>query len=321
METKFKLLDSPVGDAFAGPAYGEKLKSKGLGQVIGVVAAVAAVSTGVGMVGLAGGLGSAAGLAGGAMVAGGVLSGVGAITGDKKLSKLGTTLTLAGGIGGVATNAFAGNTALNAGKDGLFRGMDAGFSGTSSVEAANKAKIAADAANTAGAINVAPGSNTYLQPGKTGVDAFGFKQVAPATNAVTAGGAGAAGGAGGFGAELAGMKMADKLMLGTLGAQTVGPLLSGQADIDKQKAEAEARLADAQAKMTSLQGDQLALEKMRMANQSSVPLNLDPNAPNYAQLKAQAAATGIPTVDVMNMAEMWQKPRGILNNAAQTGVA
>jgi hypothetical protein len=39
-----QFLDIPVGDPYGGPAYGQKLKGGGgLGKVLGVVAAVAAV--------------------------------------------------------------------------------------------------------------------------------------------------------------------------------------------------------------------------------------------------------------------------------------
>lgn len=44
---------------------------------------------------------------GGLMVAGGVLTGLGALTGNKKLSQLGAIAGLAGGIGGLATGAWA----------------------------------------------------------------------------------------------------------------------------------------------------------------------------------------------------------------------
>lgn len=110
---RLSMLEMPVGDAFAGPAYGEKLKGGGgLGSIIGVVAAVAAVSTGVGMLAGAsmfGGAGISAltGLAGGAMVAGGVMQGVGAITGDRKLSQLGGTLTMIGGVSSLAADYMA----------------------------------------------------------------------------------------------------------------------------------------------------------------------------------------------------------------------
>ena len=94
-----QFLDIPIGDPFGGPAYGQKEKKGGLGKVLGVVAAVAAVATGYGAFALAKGF-TAANIAAGAMMAGGVMQGVGTITGNKKLAKIGGYLSLAGGIGG-----------------------------------------------------------------------------------------------------------------------------------------------------------------------------------------------------------------------------
>jgi len=54
-------------------------------------------------------------IAGGVMMAGGVLSGVGAVTGNKKLAKIGGIMSLAGGIGGLAASA-----ANSAGVGGAF---------------------------------------------------------------------------------------------------------------------------------------------------------------------------------------------------------
>lgn len=107
-----RFSEMPVGDPLNGAAYGEYLKSKGVGMIIGVVAAVAAVATGgatlaayaAGTAGVS--LGSA--IAAGAMVAGGVMSGVGAVTGNTKLTKIGGILTLAGGIGSIAAGMVSG---------------------------------------------------------------------------------------------------------------------------------------------------------------------------------------------------------------------
>ena len=94
-------MDAPIGDPYSGPAFEEKLKSKGLGMVIGVVASV--MTMGAAMPMLASGV-LASQIAGGAMMAGGVLTGVGTITGNKKLTKIGGVLSLAGGIGGAVFN-------------------------------------------------------------------------------------------------------------------------------------------------------------------------------------------------------------------------
>jgi hypothetical protein len=102
-----------IGDPFGGPASGSREKSKGLGMVIGVVAAVATAGAGMALWST----GTLAGqLAGGAMIAGGVMSGVGAVTGNQKLSKIGGYLSLAGGIGGFAAGAMGGLGANAAGE-------------------------------------------------------------------------------------------------------------------------------------------------------------------------------------------------------------
>jgi len=118
-----RFSEMPIGDPLSGAAYGEYLKSKALGAIIGVVAAVAAVATGgatlmayaAGTAGVS--LGSA--LAAGAMVAGGVMSGVGAVTGNKKLMKIGGVLALAGGLGAMVTGGLGnvGNVAAASGSE------------------------------------------------------------------------------------------------------------------------------------------------------------------------------------------------------------
>lgn len=124
-----RFSEMPVGDPMSGACYGEYLKSKAIGAIIGVVAAVAAVWTGGATLAAYAAAGSTvsigSAIAAGAMVAGGVMSGVGAVTGNKKLMKIGGVLALAGGLGSMAASA---------------------FSGTSTVagEAANAAPVAAD---------------------------------------------------------------------------------------------------------------------------------------------------------------------------------
>ena len=78
---------------------------------IGLIAAVGSVGAGMAAVGgtmagfAAAGLGTQ--LVAGAMIAGGVMTGLGAITGNKKLQKWGGVLSLAGGIGGLASGAWS----------------------------------------------------------------------------------------------------------------------------------------------------------------------------------------------------------------------
>ena len=78
---------------------------------VGLIAAVGSVGAGMAAVGgtMAGFLGAGLGtqLIAGAMIGGGVLSGIGALTGNTKLQKWGGILSLAGGIGGLATGAWS----------------------------------------------------------------------------------------------------------------------------------------------------------------------------------------------------------------------
>ena len=94
--------DMPVGMPMDGAAYGEYLKSKGLGMIIGVVASI--VTIGAALPLLASTV-LATQIAGGIMMAGGVMSGVGAVTGNKKLMKIGGIMSLAGGVGALASGA------------------------------------------------------------------------------------------------------------------------------------------------------------------------------------------------------------------------
>jgi len=124
------LSEHPVGDPFAGAAFGEMHKSKGLGMVIGVVAGLATAGAGWGMMAAGGGLmsGSLGALAGGAMFAGGIATSLGAVTGNKKLTKVGGILSLAGGVGSLAADGLA----MAAGTEGARLGgtASAGWSST-----------------------------------------------------------------------------------------------------------------------------------------------------------------------------------------------
>lgn len=111
-----RFSEMPVGDPMSGACYGEYLKSKAVGAIIGVVAAVAAVWTGGATLAAYAAAGSTvsigSAIAAGAMVAGGVMSGVGAVTGNKKLMKIGGVLALAGGLGSMAASAFSGTSTV-----------------------------------------------------------------------------------------------------------------------------------------------------------------------------------------------------------------
>lgn len=126
--------DMPVAGPMDGAAYGEYLKSKGIGMILGVVASV--VTMGAAAPLLASTV-LATQIAGGVMMAGGVLSGVGAVTGNKKLAKIGGIMSLAGGIGGLASNALNG-----AGVGGAFA------SGSGSEAVSNMANSFMDSASS-----------------------------------------------------------------------------------------------------------------------------------------------------------------------------
>lgn len=113
-ERKFKPLfdEGPVGDPFGGPAYGQLEKSKGLGMVVGIVASVVTMGAALPMLASTA---LATQIAGGVMFAGGALGGVGAVTGNKKLSKIGGIMSLAGGLGGLAAGGLS-----SAGAGGAF---------------------------------------------------------------------------------------------------------------------------------------------------------------------------------------------------------
>lgn len=168
-DLKHRIHDMPIGDPLAGAPYGEYLKSKGLGMVLGVFASVATM--GAAMPLMAAGASLASQIAGGVMMAGGVLSGVGAVTGNKKLSKTGGIMSLAGGVGALAIGVTGGASgavgqSLGSGSDALATMSSSFMDSAKSVsggllysdQGANAAKgaseIAVDApADVAGTIN------------------------------------------------------------------------------------------------------------------------------------------------------------------------
>jgi len=119
MQAPFKIKESvPLtwrmreDDPYEQMQIGAPNKSRAIGMVLGVVASV--VTMGAAAPLLAAPV-LATQIAGGVMMAGGVLSGVGAVTGNKKLAKIGGIMSLAGGIGGLAASA-----ANSAGVGGAF---------------------------------------------------------------------------------------------------------------------------------------------------------------------------------------------------------
>lgn len=147
-----RFSEMPVGDPMNGAAYGEYLKSKALGAVIGVVAAVAAVWTGGATLAAysAGTVGIGAAISAGAMVAGGVMSGVGIVTGNKKLTKIGGILSLAGGVGAMAFGTSAGPGLL--GKEAHQAGNLSSLTGGSTEAQASLMSEVASASKTANAV-------------------------------------------------------------------------------------------------------------------------------------------------------------------------
>lgn len=170
------LHEFPQGDPYSGPAYGDKHKSKGLGMVLGVVASVATMGAAAPL--LAGPT-LAGQLAGGAMMAGGVMSGVGAITGNKKLMKIGGVLSLAGGLGNMAAGALgigqgAGSQAVSQFGTNFMESVNSlGVGDIYSAEAIAAGKAASGGGTIAGgaaetAVNEA-GSQTLQLAGESGV--------------------------------------------------------------------------------------------------------------------------------------------------------
>jgi len=161
-EVKVRLHDMAVmGDPMAGPAYGQFQKSKIIGMVIGVVASV--VTMGAALPMLASTV-LATQIAGGIMFAGGALSGIGAITGNKKLQKIGGIMSLAGGVGAIASNA-----ANGAGMGGAFS------SGSGSTAVQNMAGTMMESVNSIGG---AVGYGNVYDPSAVGAATSAGKDLA-----------------------------------------------------------------------------------------------------------------------------------------------
>ena len=308
-----QALDFPVGDPFGGPAYGRFEKGGGvLGMVVGVVASVATMGAGAAAwaAASASGLTAATALSAGAMVAGGAMSGIGLITGNKKLSKIGGVLSLAGGIGGslmdVSGNAinplaeggaksltstgisdamksvsdsFAKATdALGFGKDTAeltndIGGIQAGATGSSPLAGAADPLAKAATETTA----TAP---TFGQ--SISADPFGAST--PSWQIPTDTGAGTA--LPNLSTQAAAMDFAKS----TGGGLMAGQLISGLgAGIGNQQ------LLDQYAEKY---GNDQALLQQQLKNVNFQYQVIDPNDPQAAQKQAQAKAAGIPTITI-----------------------
>lgn len=309
-----EAYDLPIGSPIGGAPYGQRLKSKGLGMVIGVVAAVATAGAGLSLMA---GTGLMSQIAGGAMLAGGVMSGVGVVTGNKKLARMGAVMSLAGGVGGLAANAgaFGGLNAAGTGSESLSTfasstkdSITSAFGGSSSAaggmaEAAKAGEVAGAAGDAAAASGTAGGAPvtdavTRTVPvdaaagtgaGASTAAAPGTQAAAPVTNLdvnAAPGVAGAAGGSGGSGGGLLGRVMESKSMENVLGGAARG---LGEGLLNRSGAEAQANAADAQTDYTKLRTEEL---RNQMMNANSVATLLDPNDPMFAQKKAQLDAQG-----------------------------
>lgn len=368
-----RFSDMPVGDALNGAAYGEYLKSKVLGAIIGVVAAVASVWTGGVTLAAMGAITSAnigAAISAGAMVAGGVMSGVGAVTGNKKLMKIGGVLSLAGGLGSMAfgSSTRAGLLSDSAFKAGEGANLATGATPTESLvknvtEVASdktpafKAPTGLDVNMQAPDVSNAPGSiadrfgGTAQHSSSAGnivdesvanaaMDAA-VKTPIPPTN--TSGGllnqAGdAITGIGKFAKDNKEIiEIGGKMLMGagegTEGNEQLQGAKAALAEAQATAANATARNTDT---VTEAQKQKMAADEQQRKNANTQILMLDPRDPQYAQKKAEAAAKGIPTMDMMTpasapvtmgnvdytkSANQWvpdrpaQQPQGILQTA------
>ncbi len=331
------FADMPIGDPMSGAAYGEYLKSKALGMVIGVVSAVAAVWTGgasLAAMSASGAWSVGSALSAGAMVAGGVMSGVGAVTGNKKLMKIGGVLSLAGGIGTMMTGGIGGagaaaetgttaatpvatETTTVAGdtlssKIGDAFGQTADVAKTSGMADSTLSVQGASSGSTSTGYDLGSGVATP-KPTPT-IDSGSGLAGAGGTNSIPApldvssplAPTASAGGSGILGDTLsgAGKFFKDNKELVEIG----GKMLMGATDPERDLTGAKQALYDAQttatnatANATNQQATSLQqrreLEAQQAKNANTQILMLDPRDPQYAAKKADAAAKGIPTMD------------------------
>lgn len=352
-----RFSDMPVGDALSGAAYGEYLKSKALGGVIGVVAAVASVWTGGASLAAMGAITSAnigAAISAGAMVAGGVMSGVGAVTGNKKLAKIGGVMALAGGLGSLAFGSAsrAGLLSDSAFKAGEGANLATGATPTESLvknvtevasdktpafkapagldvnmQAPNM-EIGASSGSTSTGYDLGSGladaggkvpSNTMSTAGTNLGSGLGDAGGVPSNLTSNLGTSVAGGGGGGGGGGLlnqagdaitgVGKFAKDNKEIIEIG----GKMLMGAMDPENELTGAKTALAEAQAtaanatarntdSVTEAQKQKMAADEQQRKNANTQIVMLDPRDPQYAQKKAEAAAKGIPTMDMVTPA-------------------
>lgn len=129
--TRLWDAEIPTGDPFGGAAFGEKNK-KVVKSVVNVVKKVAPIALGIAATIATGGAfaaalaagGGFAALAAGVAFAGSALSLTGTVTGNEKLTKIGSVLGLAGGVGMIGNN-IANAAAGGAGfSDSVVKGLE-----------------------------------------------------------------------------------------------------------------------------------------------------------------------------------------------------
>lgn len=140
-----------------------------------LVASAFSVSGGMAAITAAGGLMTGGGMLGGLMVAGGALSGIGALTGNKKLLKIGAVLGLAGGVGNLISKGLEEGAKAGVG-DAAGKALTDTASSTSGQaleavtgSAADAANVAGDLAGDFGAINSPAGGLIDAAKGTPGI--------------------------------------------------------------------------------------------------------------------------------------------------------
>lgn len=316
-----QALDFPVGDPFGGPAYGRFEKGGGgLGMVVGVVASVATMGAGAAAwaAASASGLTAATALSAGAMVAGGAMSGIGLITGNKKLSRIGGVLSLAGGIGGSLMDV-SGNAINPLAEGGAKSLTSTGISDAMKSVSDSFAK-ATDALGFGKDTAKLTNDISTVQPGVTGGSPMSgaadpLAKAATETTA-TAPTFGQSISADPFGASTPSWKIPTDTGTGTalpnLGAQaaakpgilgqamdfaksTGGGLMAGQLISGLGAGISNQQLLDQYAEKY---GNDQALLQQQLKNVNFQYQVIDPNDPQAAQKQAQAKAAGIPTITI-----------------------
>jgi hypothetical protein len=152
-QTRRYAMELPVGDAWAGPAFGTR-------QMPVVAVALAATSFVSGVTAFAAATTLGGMIAAGATIVGSALSIIGTVTGNSKLAKIGGVLAIGGMVGTGLVNSAAESAATSAASEGAAEvGSEAASAGG---EAVNEATHFSDAAFDAGmprAASAAPGTS------------------------------------------------------------------------------------------------------------------------------------------------------------------